>query len=520
MLGGLAACVSGSPPPLRGRLLGREQAERGHRVWQPAALGAISAAVDLVIVGAGVAGVCAAWRLWRAGFRGSVLWLDLGAHPGGTAAWGVSGVGEWAWGAHYITMPSPETRHVRVLLEEVGVITGWQGERPLYDPLQVCLAPEERLFVGAEWIEGLWPAVGATDEDRAQLLSFTADCARWSQRIGADGKPAFALPVARCSDDPEIRALAQVSFADWLDQQGYTSPRLRWWLEYACRDDFGTRLAQTSAWAGLHYQCARRPDPADDRDLGSHVLTWPAGNGQLVRALLRRLPYQPVPRAVVRRVVPQGDAVDVGFEADTLRTVRARYVILATPAAVADKLVDRPAVERPVAIPWRVAALTVPRLPKSRGVAMAWDSVPYGARGLGYVNNQHQLGRYAGPAVLTCYEPLSDLPPAEARRMLLQQTWEAEADAVLADLSKAHPDLRGLCQGLDVWHWGHGTVAPSVGLHASDRLAAAARPLSRVSFAHTDLSGMSLFEEASWHGIRAAEEALAVLGPPSPESLL
>jgi hypothetical protein len=30
-----------------------------------------------------------------------------------------------------------------------------------------------------------------------------------------------------------------------------------------------------------------------------------------------------------------------------------------------------------------------------------------------------------------------------------------------------------------------------------------------VHFAHSDLSGLPLFEEAQWHGIRAAEEILA-----------
>ena len=34
-------------------------------------------------------------------------------------------------------------------------------------------------------------------------------------------------------------------------------------------------------------------------------------------------------------------------------------------------------------------------------------------------------------------------------------------------------------------------------------------PLGDVHFAHTDLSGLPLLEEAQYHGIRAAEEILA-----------
>ena len=42
------------------------------------------------------------------------------------------------------------------------------------------------------------------------------------------------------------------------------------------------------------------------------------------------------------------------------------------------------------------------------------------------------------------------------------------------------------------------------------------RPLGRVHFAHTDLSGLALFEEAHDHGVRAAEEVLTALGFAAP----
>ena len=76
----------------------------------------------------------------------------------------------------------------------------------------------------------------------------------------------------------------------------------------------------------------------------------------------------------------------------------------------------------------------------------------------------------------------------------------------------AHPTLRRSLLRADVMHWGHGTVRPAPGLHAVDRLAPLAAAVGPISFAHTDQSGMSLFEEASWHGVRAAEEVLLGLG--------
>jgi hypothetical protein len=48
-------------------------------------------------------------------------------------------------------------------------------------------------------------------------------------------------------------------------------------------------------------------------------------------------------------------------------------------------------------------------------------------------------------------------------------------------------------------------------IHGTSR-AAARRPFRSVHFAHTDLSGLALFEEAFDHGLRAAEEVLAARG--------
>ena len=59
--------------------------------------------------------------------------------------------------------------------------------------------------------------------------------------------------------------------------------------------------------------------------------------------------------------------------------------------------------------------------------------------------------------------------------------------------------------------WGHAMVRPRPGFIWSGSLAAARRPFRGIHFAHTDLSGIALFEEAFYHGTRAAEEVLAVM---------
>ena len=68
--------------------------------------------------------------------------------------------------------------------------------------------------------------------------------------------------------------------------------------------------------------------------------------------------------------------------------------------------------------------------------------------------------------------------------------------------------LEVLLDRVDVFVWGHAMVRPAPGLLWSDELARCGVPLGRLRFAHTDLSGMALVEEAQDHGLRAARSIL------------
>jgi hypothetical protein len=186
--------------------------------------------------------------------------------------------------------------------------------------------------------------------------------------------------------------------------------------------------------------------------------------------------------------------------------VTAGAVVLAVPGRVRQAVGLATPGDVPGTAPWRVAQVHCDRPPHSHGVGQAWDSVRYQGRGLGVVTSTWQTASYGGPTTLSYYEPVQSV------HALVDATWQSEVEQVLSDLAPGHRDLRERVQRVDVWHWGHGTVVPAVGLHLGAGLAALAAPIGRVHFAHTDLSGLSLFEEASWHGIRAAEAVLAGRG--------
>ena len=107
--------------------------------------------------------------------------------------------------------------------------------------------------------------------------------------------------------------------------------------------------------------------------------------------------------------------------------------------------------------------------------------------------------------------PLLILASASPRRReLLARPLEDWQRVVEDDLLAMNPDLDGAIRSIDVWRWGHAMVRPVPGFltRIAPRAAAVRAPLF---LAHSDLSGLSLFEEAHYHGTRAAEAAMGHL---------
>ena len=74
---------------------------------------------EVVIVGAGPAGLAAAWQLARDGVR-DVLVLELDDELGGTSRSGITDVTAHPWGAHYIVAPSADHPDLVSLLDEMA----------------------------------------------------------------------------------------------------------------------------------------------------------------------------------------------------------------------------------------------------------------------------------------------------------------------------------------------------------------------------------------------------------------
>jgi hypothetical protein len=304
---------------------------------------------------------------------------------------------------------------------------------------------------------------------------------------------------------------------DFLMNRGFDSLALHWYVNYACRDDYGTDYSEVSAWAGIHY-FASRGNEGDTEIENSSVLTWPEGNGWIIRRLRSQLERLIRPNSLVFHLIPGKSSTVVEYF-DVLRqqstSIKAEHVIVACPRQFAQYLLSDtkegvPRVEAFDYAPWMVANLTLRELPAERaGVPLAWDNVLYDSPSLGYVNATHQsLRTHVRETVFTYYYPLTSSPVREQRTRLLETDWRSWSQFILKDLKKPHPEIDRLVTRLDIFRWGHAMVRPKPGFLWGMSRQEAARPIGQIRFAHSDLSGFSIFEEAQYRGVLAAEQVL------------
>lgn len=448
--------------------------------------------LDSVILGGGVSGLAAARELCRQHCSDFLL-FELENTVGGNSRSGHYRDKAYPLGAHYLPMPSRHMSELREFLHDVGVVRGFSADgEPRVQEEYILQAPGERLYQWGRWHRSLIPTWGNAEGDKKQFEKFWNLLGAFQESENADE---FVLPL-RLSPFRLVSDLDSITMDQFLKRHGLTSEPLRWYVDYCCRDDFGTTSRQVSAWAGIHYFLARR-----NRDTDNVILTWPEGNGFLVNGLLNQIPSDQVLPDSVVVLVEQDEVIKTTVwhrGSDVLVTYRSRSAVIALPTHVRRKL--GLATHNVSHAPWVTATLALRDLPD--GEDMAWDNVSYHSKSLGYIYNQHQsLDVPTPPYLITYYSALTGDPVVE-RALAAVQNSQDWARRILHDLHAMHPNLIDLVEDMRVWVWPHAMVKPLPGVFSRPRtLHSESWP---ILYAHTDDSGMSLFEEAFDHGTTAA----------------
>lgn len=471
----------------------------------------------IVIVGGGISGLSAARYIAMQGEKDFVV-LDLEKEMGGNAACGGNQFSQYPWGAHYVPVPNNDLREYMQFLQECEVITGYDtNELPVYNEMYMCFDPQERLYINGRWQDGLIPQYGVPEDELKQINAFLKLTDELRYKKGSDGKDVFAIPVDASSKDAQYTQWDQVTMHQWLKDNQFISDYLYWYINYCTRDDFGTPAYKVSAWTALHYFASRKGKGAN----ASHddVLTWPQGNGWLAEQLQKSIRPQLSNNCLVTSIKHEQEKLIITYydvKENKLKAYAAMQCILAVPQFVAARLLNDASRISTVHnslfyTPWMVANITTAPLQERAGVPLSWDNVLYHSTSLGYVNaSQQAISQHIPVYNFTFYLPLTEKDCIAERKRALATSHAAWVDLIINELKIAHPDIREKVTNIDIMIWGHAMVQPLPGLmHGPLRKELSTSVNRNIHFAHTDIAGISIFEEAFYQGLNAAKSVLA-----------
>ncbi len=492
--------------------------KRGHLLWsgnkQNLSIKS-SKKVHTVIVGGGMSGLVAAYQLKQANFTDFVL-LELAEEVGGNSGSTTTPYSKAPLGAHYLSLPNSDNTEMIAFLQHIGLITGQENGKWVYNDRHLCHAPNERLYYRGQFQEGLVPSYGISSETSAEIERFFHEMRELKKALSSKGIQAYNIPLDHADYTEHLVELDKITFETYLKRAGYSKEELLWFLDYCCRDDFGAGYDRVSAWSGINYFAGRKADPANAES--TSVLTWPQGNFYLAEQLQKNYPEHIQRNKLVIEVKENGDQVSIRYldcNTEEIHEIIAEQCIVSSPSYVCKHILDSPHWPKSFFegfqhYPWLIGIVTLSKLPSTNGLQMAWDNVKFGTKGLGYISNRNQeLGRTDGAQVLSVYLTLDKDHPDKERRRLYGMSEEEMKNLILEELKSIHPDIEEDVMSISFQRWGHGMITPVPGtLQLRENYDELKEKAQRVHLAHTDFSGYSVFEEAFQAGTVAAKKCL------------
>ena len=482
---------------------------------------------DVIVVGAGISGLAAAWKLVRGGVR-NLLVIDKADQVGGTCIAGESNGIVFPWGAHYVESPHPRAKHLLEIYEDLGIITGYDEDAwPTINPRFIVPSPEASVRAGNKWALSRFPIQIATSQDVVEYETFRQDLYRWVRWRDDEGRPAFGCPNEYTSPAEEVRRLDDLSMLEYLESKGLRSEVLQWHVDDRLKDEYGCHIQDVSAWAGIQFWAQSNSGFSDFEPPGTPApspLSWPEGNAFLARGLAKPLSDEQLRlRTLVINVRNEKDRVLVtglGPEARTRCTLQAKSVIYTTPKNAVYHVVPeleaagRREFRKCRYVPWLVAAVHLREPPDAKSRPLTYEVIGYQAWAVGYLDCRHVAGapdRIGRPTILAFYAPLCADIEAE-RQELFREGWEFWARMITNTLEQIHPGVTRLITRLDICRWGHAMVTMTPGFLWGPDRPLMNRPQGRIQFAGSDVSGTPVFEQATYRGIETAQAVMDDLG--------
>ena len=470
--------------------------------------------VETLVVGGGVSGLSAARYLHKNNYNDFVL-LELDTMVGGNAKGGKNAVSEYPYGAHYLPLPNEKFSDLITFLHEHNIVTGFDDKGlPIYNEDHLCAEPQERLHYKGLWHEGLPPKTGMSEAEKNELLRFLALTESYKSKTWSDQKPAFTIPVEWSSEDEALMQLDKLTMAEFLKQQKFETEFLHWYINYCCKDDFGTSMHRVSAWAAMHYFSSRNGKAANAGSF--EQLVWPEGNHFLVKCLKKEIAPKIKAGHLVYKVEKAGESwqcLVFDVNANKSVTYNCKNIIFATPQFVNKRLLGTIAgvdFNDFAYYPWLTANITINNKFALNGLSeLCWDNVSYDSKSLGYVNACHQTSdRAQFKTVLTYYYNFSENAPKAEREFIYGKDENYWKEFIISDLQNIHEGIEELIDDIELYAFGHGMISPVPGFRNMASRKKLAEGFDNLQFVNSDVSGISIFEQAFYRGTEAAKNII------------
>jgi protoporphyrinogen oxidase len=422
---------------------------------------------DVVIVGGGVSGLAAAYRLTHRDF----LLLEKEPHWGGNA-YAMEYEGSiYATGSAFLT----KDEYAYHFAKEVGL-----------EPLPVN-SPDASVIRG-ELVSDTWG-------DGLDKLPYPASVRESFKKFR---KELLAIDVDKNKE------LFDKPFSDFM--KGYPVEIRQWWDNFG-PSNWGAISEETAAGLGiLNLQEMVEESRVDDR------YTWPGGLGALTKKLVEILRPKYKDRmqtgATIVAVVSEKEDVQVTYMlGGELKTVAAKAVIMATPKFITRRIVEGLPDKQSVAmhqiryIPYPVVNLIFDKPVFNYGFDTWCPGNTFTDITVADWVIQKQAGYRQKFNILTCYTPMKE----EDRGYLLNEIGARKiAGNVLTDFQKLMPQLKVDPVEVHIYRRGHPLYVSTPRLYTQVQ-PLARHPMDRVFFANTDSEGP---ESTTNAGILAAQRAV------------
>lgn len=464
---------------------------------------------DCIVVGGGVSGLSAIYNLEKRK-EGRYCLFEAQASIGGNSQSGENHISKYPFGAHYLPLPKDELVELIDFLLDINVCKKEDNNIKYFDEYLIH-HPETRLKYRGVWYDGIIPFANLSEADLADLAKLKNIISKFRISRGKDAKIAFNIPVCNSSQEQEFIKLDDLTCKEYLINQGITSEFVHWYVNYGVRDDYGASYEDVSAWAGIHY-FASRDEKDDQKD--ADLMTWPQGNGFLVQGFKDKIKSKVNTNTLILQVKYFEGYYYVFLrtkDSSNIHVLKSKSIISSASHLVNKKIFGSefslPKLELEYS-PWLIANLCIDNLPTVYQ-NIPWDSVSYHHDSLGFVRADHQnLTKANNGTVLTYYLPFSSGSASLNRHKLFEINLEERSKLILNELDEYYSGLSKYVNRIDYWIWGHAMPRPKPGVISQAIKNKLNKVHANAFLAHTDYSGISIFEEAFYQGVRASNAIL------------